>query len=616
MAPMETGFETREGFVSERLKAFCVERAKGGTALIIVGGASIGSDDSPKLGIYNEGYIPSLSKLTNAVHAHGTKIAVQINHSGRKIAPKTISMYPFGASSIPSLGRAIPRTLTIEEIESLEEKFAEAALRTKKAGFDAVQIQAAHGYLVWTFLSPLANRRTDAYGRDQHGRMRFLLEIVDKIKQEVGDGFPIMARINGSDYLNGGLTTKESKIIALKLEEAGVAAISVSAGETSSLCEYLVPPRAVERGCNVPLAFEIKKSVGIPVSVAGRIDNPALAERILEDGKVDLIEMARPLLADPELPKKTAEGRIDEIRKCIACIHCEDRLNTGLKVECTVNPLAGREWRFGIEPARKPKKVLVVGGGPAGMEAARVAKWRGHEVFLYEKDEQLGGQARLSSILPYKQELIDFIKYYEVTLNKLCVKVELGKEVTADVVDEVQPDVIVAATGAVPLVPRIPGVNLKNVVTATDVLAKNVGVGKEVVIIGGGLVGCETADFLTEKSRDVTIVEMLNDLGMFLDRVIGWNEKLLLQRLSEKNVKIFIKTRAEEITKDYVLVRRNKNTEKIQSDTVVLAAGARSDRQFIDELGHVGTVLEIGDCVKPRKLYDAVREGFMVARSI
>ena len=616
MAPMEMGFENREGYVSERLKAFYIERAKGGASLIVVGGASVTSDDSPKLGIYSDKYIPSLSELTEAIHAHGAKVAIQISHGGRKIPPKTISMYPFAASSIPSLGKAIPRTLAIEEIENTEEEFADAAFRAKMSGFDAVQLQAAHGYLVWTFLSPLANKRKDAYGRNPAGRMRFLLELIERTKRRVGTGFPVMVRINGSDYLDGGLTIKDSKLIATKLEEAGVAAISVSAGETSSQCEYLVPPRAVERGCNVPLAFEIKKSVGVPVSVAGRIDNPLLAGKIIADGKADLIEMARPLLADPELPTKAKEGRQNEIRKCIACIRCEDRLNVGLRVECTVNPLAGREWRFGLKPTKKVKRILVVGGGPGGMEAARVAKLRGHDVILCEKDKQLGGQVRLSSHVPYKQELLDFINYYEAVLDKLGAKVECGKEVTPDVVDGIEPDVVIAATGAIPIVPRIPGVNRESVVTANEVLARNVRVGKEVVIIGGGLVGCETADFLAQEGKTVTIIEMLKDLGMFLDKIRGWNEKLLLQRLSEKSVKILIKTKAEEINEEGVKVRRNEKTEQIYADTVVLAVGARSNREFINRIEQKENVVEIGDCMKPRKLHDAVREGFMVTRTI
>lgn len=616
MAPMETSFENKEGYVSERLKTFYVERAKGGASLIIVGGASVSSDDSPKLGIYSDECIQSLSNLTKAIHAQGAKVAIQISHGGRKISPKTISMYPFAASSVPSFGKTIPRTLAIGEIENMEEEFANAAFRAKMSGFDAVQIQAAHGYLVWTFLSPLANKRKDVYGRNQAGRMKFLLGLMERTKEVVGNGFPIMVRINGSDYLDGGLTIKESKLIATKLEEAGAATISVSAGETSSQCEYLVPPRAVERGCNVPLAFEIKKSVEVPVSVAGRIDNPLLAGKIIEDGKADLIEMARPLLADPEFPTKAKEGRQNEIRKCIACNRCEDRLNAGLKVECTVNPLAGREWRFGIKPSKKVKRVLVVGGGPGGMEAARVAKLRGHEVTLCEKDKQLGGQVRLSSLVPCKQELVDLISYYEVVLDKLGVKIECGKEVTPDVVDGIEPDVVIAATGAIPLVPRIPGVDRKSVVTANEVLSRNVRVGKEVVIIGGGLVGCETADFLGQEGKTVTIIEMLKDLGMFLDRIRGWNERLLLQRLSEKSVKILIKTKAEEITEEGVKVRRNKKTEQIHADSVVLAVGARSNREIINRIEQKENVVEIGDCIKPRKLHDAVREGFMVTRTI
>jgi 2,4-dienoyl-CoA reductase-like NADH-dependent reductase (Old Yellow Enzyme family)/thioredoxin reductase len=613
---METRFEGPNGYVSKRLKEFYVERAKGGAGLLIVGGGSVSPEDSPKLSIYGDEYVPSLMELAKAIHAHGTKAAIQLNHGGRKTSPRSISMYPIAASSIASPGRAMPRTLTIEEIEQLEEMFAEAGNRVKKAGFDAVQIQAGHGYLVWTFLSPIANKRADSYGGSLEGRTRFLLEIIEHMKEKTGKDFPIMVRINGADYLTGGLTITDSEIIARKLEEAGVSSISVSAGERSDLCEYLVPPRAIPKGTNTKLSAKIKEVVGIPVSVAGRIDNPMLAEKILEEGAADLVEMARPLLADPELPKKTAQRKMEEIRKCIACIHCEAWLNLGLKVECTVNAQAGREWRFGIRPSPKPKKVVVVGGGPAGMEASRVARMRGHEVVLYEKDSRLGGQARLSSLLPFKNELKDLLEYYAVVLRRLGVKVKLGSEFKASHVDQIEPDVIVVATGAYPLVPRIPGVELENVVTANDILEGKASVGKNIVIIGGGLVGCETADLLTERGKKVTIIEMLRDLGMLLEKTVSWNEKLLLKRLSEKNTKIIIRSKAERITIEGVVVSRNGTQELFEADNVVLATGSLANRRLLEEIIFKGPVHEIGDCVKPRKLYDAIREGFMVGRKI
>lgn len=623
MASLITNFAVKDD-VSKRLKAWYIDRATGGAGMIISQKALVHPETMGKTKAFDlskDECVPRLKVLSDAIHARGAKIAVQIDHSGRKTSPENISAYPVSASSIAAtiVGRwSIPRTLTIDEIKDRQEAFAEGARRAQEAGFDAVQIQAAHGYLIWSFLSPLANKRRDKYGADLEGRVRFLTETLKLVRKKVGDDFPILVRMNGSDYVEGGITLNDAKFYAQRLEENGADVLCISGAETSRLIsgEYMIPPRAFDRGCNAQLSAEIKKAVNIPISVAGRIDNPDLAEKILQEGKSDLIEMGRALIADPELPKKAAERRSDEIRLCIACNRCEDIQETGLPLECTVNAFAGNEYRYKITHCKEPKNVLVVGGGPAGMEAARVASLRGHNVVLREKDRELGGQLRLAAVPPYKAEMRELVRWFETSLKKLGVKVELGQEVTASSIEEMEPDAVIIATGALSFVPTPLIVNLENVVTANDVLAGEVRVGETVVVVGGGLVGCETADLLSDRGKKVVVVEMLRDLGMLLDKVKGMNEMLLLRRLCEKGVQIIINAKVERIIRSGVIVTHKGTKKTIEADTIVLATGVRENKELNEKLRTKTPTYQIGDCKKTRKLINAIQEGFIVARKI
>ena len=620
MPPMATHYATREGEVTERMIAYYAERAKGGVGLIITESAAIhpeGRGGPNRLSIYDDKFIPGLKRLVKAIHEYDAKTAAQLHHGGGQIDPKNIHSYPSAAYSVPYYSGVTPRTLTIEEIKELELMFAEGARRAKEAGYDAVQIHAAHGYLIWSFLSPLTNKREDEYGGDIDGRMRFLLEIIREVRKKVED-LPIMVRINASDYVDGGIDIEQAKIIAQKLEKAGVDSIHVSAAIRESH-EYQVPPRAIPRGVNVSLAAEIKKVVKIPVAVAGRIDKPDLANKIIEDGLVDLVEVGRALIADPEWPRKAYEGRTDEIKPCIACITCDDRLFADLDVACAINPFAGYEWKYRIEKARDKKKVLIIGGGPAGMEAALIAKKRGHDVILIEKEKNLGGQLKLAAVPPFKDEIKELIEYYDRMLRKLGVDVKLGIEASLELVEEMNPDVVIVATGAIPLIPKIPGVDKKNVITAHDLLAGKVKVEDEkIVIVGGGLVGCETADYLIKQGiKKISIVEMLDDLGMMLEEVKGSNEKLLLRRLLVNGVKIYVKTKVEEIVDKGVIARRGDKRELIEADTIILAVGARPCNSLVEQLRNkVKELYVIGDCVEPRKIINATHEAREVATRI
>jgi NADPH-dependent 2,4-dienoyl-CoA reductase/sulfur reductase-like enzyme len=503
------------------------------------------------------------------------------------------------------------RALTVHEIERLEDAFADAAGRARQAGFDAVLIDGGAGYLIGQFMSPFVNRRTDEYGGDLKGRMRFPLRIVQKTKEKIGSELALLFDLPTDELIEGGIRLEESKLMARMLEEAGVDGfrIHVALYETY---QHVVPPAAVPRGVHAGRARAIKESVTrAKVMLGHRINDPVLAEDLLQQEAADIILMGRPLIADPELCRKVEEGRLADIRKCIACnIGCVGNIVSGIPATCTVNPAVGRERELEIVPAKEPKKVLVVGGGVGGMEAARVAALRGHRVALYEKEDHLGGWAAVGCIPPHKQEIRELIGYFETQMTRLRVDVRLGKRVTAeDIVDE-KPDAVILATGSQELVPDIPGAAAANVVTAAAVLTGKVETGTKVVILGGGQTGLETAEFLAERGKRVTVLEMLSEVGRDMELI---SKIFMMPRLAEAGIVIRTDCRVEEIQAQGVKC----TTETIAADTVVIAAGLRASRISSDALvGRIQEVHEIGDCVKPRRLLDAIHEGAKVARSI
>jgi 2,4-dienoyl-CoA reductase-like NADH-dependent reductase (Old Yellow Enzyme family)/thioredoxin reductase len=618
MAPMATHFASKQGAVTQRLIDYLVERAKGGVGMIVTESCYVhpeGKGGPRRLGIYSDELIEGHKKLTSAIHECKTKIALQLHHAGRQASPLAIYKYPVSASSIPCIAwgvKSFPQTLTIEEIDTLVESFVKAAVRASEAGYDAIQILAGHGYLLWSFLSPLGNRRKDIYGGSLENRMLFLKRIITGIRKELKD-FPIMVRINGADYMPGGITMDEAAKIAKALEDMGVNAINVSAGTRESH-EYQVPPRAFPEGCNAHLSEAIKKTVKIPVSIAGRIRSPATAERIIQEGKADFVEIGRALLCDPEWPKKVKEGKLDSILPCVSCIRCDERLFANKSIRCTLNATVGMERRAKIRPAKLIKKVLIAGGGPAGLEAARVAALRGHKVILCEKEDHLGGQLWLASIPPFKKEFKEVLSYYETQLKKLNVTINLNCEVTPEIVKQITPDVVMVATGSVPFVPNIPGIERENVVTFSDVLSGKREVGEKVVIWGSGLVAFETADYLSEMGKKITIVTR-REVRM---KTENSNEKLLMQRVLEKGTKILIYTNVLEVTKDGIIVERGGNKEFIETDTLVLCLGTQPDMKLYEELkGKVKELYAIGTCIRKRgTAFEAIQDGFWTARKI
>lgn len=619
MLAVGTGYPEPDGMVGDRFINFCVERARGGVGLIITPFAPFDMAIPVIPGLYDDRFIPGARRLTDAVHAYGTKIAPQFlgqyfwvnkaSGSFEFIAPSAVFNKMIGTT---------PKSLTLEEIHLLVDEYGEAGRRTREAGFDAIELPMGIGYLLNRFISPCTNKRTDEYGGSLENRMRFPLEIIDRIHKRAGEDYPIICRVSAEEYMEGGHTLKDSKKVVSILESAGVQAIDVEAGWHE--CPVPLVVMSVPRGAFVYLAEEIKKVVNVPVVAAYRINTPELAEQILADGKADLIGLGRALLADPEFPNKAREGRSDEIRSCIACSNCLDNLLTGYKsgtalpAFCSINPRMGKEAEYTIEPARVAKRVLIVGGGPGGMEAARVAALRGHQVSLCEKGEELGGQLRVACLPPYKDELGSLIKNMATQVRKAGVEVRLNTEVTSELVGKETPDVLILAIGATPLIPDIPGVEQDNVVTAVDVLMRREDVGETAIVVGGGMVGCETAEFLANLGKKVTIVEMLPKIGSDYGATY---RHVVLRRLREIGIKMETNVTVEEITDRGVKAKRDGAAKFFPGDTVVLAVGFKSNKELGEKLsGKVPAPYSIGDCVEPRRIKEAIEEGFVLASEI
>lgn len=616
-APMWTAFAARDGLVTTRLLNYYRERARGGVGLIIVEFASIDGKASVatrcQLGIYNESFIPGLSTLARVIKDNGAKAGIQICHCGRQ---RFLATYPMVAPSpVPwkALGGIVPSELTIEEIEEIIEAFGNAARIAEKSGFDLVEIHGGHGYLINQFLSPYTNRRTDIYGGSLRNRMRFALEVVQRVREKVSHSFPVGMRISGSEYIENGVTIDESVVLAKELEEAGIDIIHVSGGnhEASS---FEVAPEYRPLALHAHLAEAIKRAVHIPVVASGSITSPQLAEEILEKEQADFVSLARPLLADPYFAKKAEEGRSDDI---VPCIRCRDGcllrgVNASRAIGCTVNFSVGFEGEFDLEPARECKSIAVIGGGPAGMEAARVAASRGHKVTLYEQRDQLGGHLLEASVPVFKNDLKSLIRYFKTQLEKLNVKVVLKVKATDKIIKEQEFDAVVLAIGSIPLVPKIKGIDKRSVVTAVDVLNGRQ-VGQNVLVAGGGLVGCEVAWFLAEQGKKVCVIEAEEDIAPEMD--IG-HKQVIFEKFSQYKVQVLVGSRLEEVTDaGVIVVDRGDRRRNLEVDNVVLALGFEPRKNPLS--GDIGIpVYLIGDCVKPRKIYDAIHEGFLTGYKI
>jgi len=620
MAAMGTRLASETSGVNDYVIDFYVERAKGGVGLIISEAAFVvpsgGLDAYPRLSVAGIAHVPGLNRLAEAIQAYGTKFTIQLHYP--EISE---SGTPFGPSDIPAskpiarLPTIVPKPMTVEDVEAMVRAFASGARISKMAGADAVEVHAAHGHLLSQFLSPLCNRRTDKYGGSVEKRGQVLTEIIEGIKRELGKDFPVIVKINGEDGVAGGLVLEEAIIIAQMIEKAGADAIGVSAGTTGFTMDRIIQPMFLHQCTNARSAEAIKKSVNVPVIAVGSINEPDLAENILREGQADFISIGRALLADPYYVQKTKEGRIDDIRQCIrCCVGCAGRVRDLFHISCTVNAAVGKEREFVITPSAKSKKVLVVGGGPAGMEAARVAALRGHTVTLYEEDDKPGGQMLLAAIPPHKGEIEIFRNYLLNQLNKLKVDIKLRKEATYETIKKENPDVVIIAAGGVPCIPSVPGADSRNSVTMDEVLFGKVKVGEKVAIIGGGLVGCETALKLSADGKKVTIIECLDEIMPTVTEII----KMSLFRILEENgVDLRAATNVTAIEEEGVHVSDKQGKEEfIEVDNVVFAVGSILRNDLPGKLEEEFKVFRVGDCVEPRDIFNAVREGSFIARQI
>ena len=617
MPPMCTDYATIGGAVTDRLIEYYTTRARGGVGLIDVEFAYVhpaGKVFEHMLGIYDDKLIPGLRRLTDSVHQGGAKIIIQIAHGGRRGHSDITGLTPVAPSPIPRLNGETPKELSLAEIEDLIQAFILAAARARKAGFDGVMIHMAHAYLLQQFLSPFSNARTDRYGGDLEGRARFPLEIVKGVRRELGDDYPVTCRLCGDEFLKGGFDLAQSIQVAKMLEANGVNAIEVSAGahETG---QVITAPPYYPMGFLSPLSEGIKKAVGIPVGIVGRIHTPDTAEQLLEQGKADLIAVGRGLIADPEWPKKAQEGRPETIRPCISCNQgCSDRMYFQKDISCTVNPAVGREGTFPMEPARRRKKVLILGGGPGGLEAALVAAKRGHTVQLYEKKEELGGQLNIASVPPAKEKIREFKEFLIREIKGLPIKVVHGK-LDAKTLRQISPDLLVVAVGGKPKAMEGPGFEDRKVVSAWEVLSGEKTVGKRVVIIGGGQVGLETAHFLLGEEKEITVLEMLKRTG---EDMSPRARKLILEKLIQGGVEILTESKALSIEKGDLVFDRAGLVEKMKGmDSIIIAVGTDSQDEEIPGLGKSRIPLRrIGDAAAPRKLFDAIHEGYQAGIEI
>lgn len=622
---MGTCMAALDGSVTDQLIDYHVERAKGGCALNIAEVCAIHPTSKTPgfLAIDDDKYIDGLKKLTSAIQQSGGKAAVQIWHGG-VIAPMAAEGYqkvaPIDIPDQQNSGQLLAKGLTKEEIREIQDAYGDAVDRAKKAGFDTVELHFGHGYLPAEFLSPLMNYRTDEYGGTLENRMRFALEVVKNVREKVGKDYPVFARISASEELENGFTIDDMKVFAKKLEEAGLDAIDVSIGtpQGNSL-KYEVPPIDLPIGFNVSNAAIIKESVSIPVITVGRINDPVFAEQILDTGKADFVAIGRGQLGDPEFCNKAMRGEFSKIVKCIGCDQgCFDKfMIPGEHISCLRNPACGREKEYKLVQALDKKKILVIGGGPAGLEAATVLRKRGHDVVLCEQTSSLGGQFFLAGVAPRKDELKVAAEQMGKIAEEAGVEIKLQTKVTPEVIKKINPDEVIIAIGSLPLIPQIPGIDKDNVVLSHDVLKGNVTIGDKVVIIGGGLVGCEVAELCAENGKEVTIVEMLDEIA----KEIGWLRKIcVMENIYANGIKTMTNTVCKEIKDNCVVVEENGKLQEIANiDSVVIAVGVKSRNS--DNLVEYCKANDIkyhviGDAVKARKAIDAIWEGSKVARTI
>lgn len=614
MAPMVRNYADEQGRMTERYLAHLKRVAEGVVGAIILEAGFVspeGRGFRNELGLHSDAVIDGLHSAARVAHEQGARMGIQLYHAGRQTTARICGEQPVAPSAIPCpLMQELPRTLDRAEIHALVRAYGSAARRAKAAGLDFVEIHAAHGYLITQFLSPFSNRRTDVYGGNTDNRRRFLSEIIDAVRKETGPEYPVSVRISADEMVPGGFGPSDGVDLARWLEEKGVDAVHVSAGNYASYARgRMIPPMAVEDAPLLKYAAQIKQAVSIPVIAVGKLHTPALAEVVLESGQADFIALGRELLADPDWPRKAEEGLAAEIHACIACNQgCISRLFEQRDVWCTINPACGREREFsGLVHDQARRKVLIAGAGPAGMTAANYAARAGFHAILCEASDTVGGQLHAAAAAPHRPGWTELLTGLRHEMTVLGVELRTDTRVDKKLVLKEKPYAVIIATGAQPMRPDIPGVGEVNVITARDLLEGQVKAFGSVLVVGGGCAGAQTAEFVAAQGHPVTVVEAEGDVAA--DAPLD-DRNLLLGRLKGLGVKIMTHTRLLSIELDAINLQSGEDVFGIAVDTVVLCLGSYPVNKLEAELvGSVPHLFTVGDAVRARKVTDATLEG-------
>ena len=614
MAPMSAALGNPDGTVSDPLIAYLTARANGGVGMIITEYCFVtedGRSSDHQISITDDDKIPGLKKLVDAVHAHGAKICLQLQHGGRRSMVRVMAP----SAIMKQTDRVTPYEMTTQDVHDLIHAFIAAAVRAKKAGFDMVEVHCSHGYLLNDFVSPSANRRTDEFGGGITGRAKVPVMIIEGIKKVCGEDYPVSVRLNGDDMVSDGNLGRDSAALAMLMEEAGADLLDVSGGMNG--VGYGIAPAAVKTGYNTDPAEEIRRMVSIPVAVAGRINEPEYAESLLRKGDVEFITLGRALFADPEFVNKAAQGKEEEICPCVGCLQrCYGSYGHGGQFRgCMVNPFSMRETVLKIKPAETKKKVVVVGAGIAGMEAAWTAAARGHAVELFEQGTYPGGQFRIAAIPPHKQMLARACVYYSNMCKKYGVHMHYNTKADRELIESCNPDVVVVATGGNPLVPGIPGLRESGYIANREILLGRIAPGNKSLILGGGLQGAETADFMAEHGYEVTVVEMRN--GIAVDDHPA-TQKLLLERLASNHVGLITSATVKTVYPDGVDYEKDGEIIGLRGfDSIILAFGTRPEHTLAEELeGMDAEVVTVGDAAKAGNAVEAIYRGAVLGTTI
>ena len=617
--PMGTNSADADGKVTAGMIEYYRRRAAGGFGLIIIEVTAIdrkGKADLYEVGLWEDEQIEGFSRLIQAIHNEGARVLVQLHHCGRETEKESIfGMTPEAPSRIacPAMD-VMPDAMTNDRVWEVIDEFGDAAVRAKKAGADGVEIHGAHGYLIAQFMSTHANRRLDEFGGDFAGRMKFPQEVFRNVRKKVGDDYPMTFRFSYDEKVNGGRTLEESVMVARMAEECGVDALHVSIMTYASL-QYMSASAHMPNGFNQFPTKVIRDAVNIPVISVGRY-SPWMAESALLNGCADFISFGRESLSEPNLPNLVREGRTDEISPCIGCTQsCLEYTARGKVCSCLVNPLTGHELEYDMEPVKHPKKIGVIGSGPAGLYAAMIAAKRGHIVTVWEKQKEIGGQFRLASVPPTKHEIATALKYYRTMGEKYGVQYRLGMEATPEKIQQSEYDAVILATGGVPARPDIPGINQPDVLDALDVLSGDRIPGQNVLVIGGGMTGVETAEFMAEHNRSVTVLEMRSDIA--LDEA-DIPRAFLMERLQQYGVQKIVNSTVRQIYKDGVSILKDGQEETIRGfDTIVLALGVKSHNPLQEKIQKlVPEVYVIGDAEQAGPANHATETALAVAGRI